>query len=166
VIGNDIIDLDLAMQESHWQRPGYLDKIFTPEEQSMIAHAEDSTLMVWLLWSRKEAVYKIINRLSHVRTYAPLKYQCSKENFVTCEGRLYPFKTSHTGNCIHTIAVERPELFDALEVCTGQRKQWNISKNEYGIPFLDGKPVSVSHHGRYAAMIIYNDNNTGNSLIL
>jgi phosphopantetheinyl transferase len=166
VIGNDIVDLDLAAQESHWQRPGYLDKIFTGEEQSMIANAANSTLMVWLLWSRKEAVYKIINRVSHIRTYAPLKYQCSEENFVTYEGRLYPFKTSQTGNCIHTIAVERSELFDALEIYTGQREQWNISKDEYGIPFLEGKPVSVSHHGRYAAMIVYNDNNPGNSLIL
>jgi phosphopantetheinyl transferase (holo-ACP synthase) len=166
MIGNDIVDLELAAQESHWQRPGYLEKIFTAEEQSMIANAENPTVMVWLIWSRKEAVYKIINRQSHIRTYAPLKFQCSAKNFVTYEGSFYPFKSYQTDNCIHTVAVERAELFDALDVHTGQREQWNISKDEYGIPFLEGKPVSVSHHGRYAALVIYNDNNPGNSLIL
>jgi len=163
MIGNDIIDLELAAQQSNWQRPGYLDKIFTGEERSMITNAENPTLMVWQLWSRKEAVYKIINRLTHIRTYAPLTFQCT-ENFVTHKGTLYPFKSYLTGNCIHTIAVERPALFGALEVYTGKREEWNISKDEYGIPFLEGKPVSVSHHGRYAAMIVYDENRSPGNL--
>jgi phosphopantetheinyl transferase (holo-ACP synthase) len=149
VIGNDIVDLQLAAVESNWQRRSYLDKIFTAEERSMIYDAVDPTVMVWLLWSRKEAVYKIIHRETRIRTYAPLKF-INNENNVSYEGTLYPVKSYHTDSCIHTIAVERSSLFDSLEVHT---TRYNITKDEYGIPFFNGNPVSISHHGRYTAMI-------------
>jgi phosphopantetheinyl transferase (holo-ACP synthase) len=60
VIGNDIVDLALARKESNWKRPGYLNKIFTTKEQLLISSAENPNTMVWNLWSRKEAAYKII----------------------------------------------------------------------------------------------------------
>ena len=36
MIGNDIIDLDVAKTESNWKRKGFLDKIFTANEQFQI----------------------------------------------------------------------------------------------------------------------------------
>ena len=33
MIGNDIVDLDLARKESNWKRKGFLDKIFSLQEQ-------------------------------------------------------------------------------------------------------------------------------------
>lgn len=165
MIGNDIVDLAQAAKESNWQRRGYLDKIFTVDEQSIILTAPDPTVMVWLLWSCKEAVYKIVHRHTRIRTYTPLHFNCSpSSNTVTYKGRLYPFRSQQTGNCIHTIAVERNTLFDTLEIHTGDmnlRQQWNISKDKDGIPNLQGSPVSVSHHGLYAGLVIYrsNDNN-------
>jgi phosphopantetheinyl transferase (holo-ACP synthase) len=164
VIGNDIVDLLLAKQESNWQRRGYLDKIFNKEEQSVIFSSTDPAHTVWHLWSCKEAVYKIIHRHSRIRTYAPLKFSCSSDT-VTYEGRLYPYKSYQTDSCIHTIAVEKHELFEAIEVHTGRREQWEITKDHDGVPFLKGLPVSVSHHGRYAGLVIYNDNSAGNSVI-
>ncbi len=59
MIGNDVVDLALAKVESNWQRKGYLDKLFTTKEQNLIFCSENPTIMVWILWSRKEAVYKI-----------------------------------------------------------------------------------------------------------
>jgi phosphopantetheinyl transferase (holo-ACP synthase) len=61
VIGNDIVDLALARKESNWKRPG-LNKIFTTKEQLLISSAENPNTMVWNLWSRKRAAYKIYNR--------------------------------------------------------------------------------------------------------
>ena len=34
MIGNDIVDLDLARTQSNWQRKGFLDKIFTKKEKN------------------------------------------------------------------------------------------------------------------------------------
>ena len=36
MIGNDIVDLALAQKESNWKRKGFLDKIFTLQEQLFI----------------------------------------------------------------------------------------------------------------------------------
>jgi len=158
MIGNDIVDLEHAAVESNWQRPGFLNKIFTADEQIIILNSPDPAGMVWQLWSCKEAVYKIIHRQTRIRTYAPLKFNCSiSSGTVLYNGQLYPFKSYHTGNCIHTIAVEKEELFSRVEVHSGDttiKQQWNISKDEEGIPFLkEGMMVSVSHHGSYAGII-------------
>jgi len=73
MIGNDIVDLQLARKESNWQRPRFLGKIFTEEEQYFIHTANDKDVAVWLLWSGKESVYKIIARLEKRRFFAPKK---------------------------------------------------------------------------------------------
>lgn len=169
MIGNDIVDLELAAKESNWLRPGWLNKIFTADEQSAILSAPDPQVMVWLLWSCKEAVYKIVNRHTRIRTYAPLQFNCSASSgLVAHNGRLYPFRSSQTANCIHTVAVGEEALFDTLEIHTGDadsRQQWNITKDKDGIPDLAGNPVSVSHHGRYAGLVL-SPKSPSNSLIL
>jgi phosphopantetheinyl transferase (holo-ACP synthase) len=73
MIGNDIVDLALARKESNWQRKGFLDKIFTKKEQLQIVTAQNPETMVWNLWSRKEAVYKIYNRETGIRAFIPLE---------------------------------------------------------------------------------------------
>ena len=72
MIGNDIVDLELARKESNWKRKGFLDKIFAKNEQLLIFNAENPDTMVWNLWSRKEAAYKIYNRQTQIRGYFPL----------------------------------------------------------------------------------------------
>lgn len=167
MIGNDIIDLEQAAKESNWLRRGYLNKIFTADEQSLIHSAADPAGMVWLLWSCKEAVYKIVHRHTRIRAYAPLQFNCSVAlNAVTHNTRLYPIRSRQTGSCIHTIAVENEALFNRLEIHTGNagsREQWNVTKDADGIPYIEGQPVSVSHHGRYAGLLICRS--AANSLI-
>ena len=50
MIGNDIIDLDLTKIQSNWQRPKFLEKIFTLKERNFIQKAENPELEVWKLW--------------------------------------------------------------------------------------------------------------------
>lgn len=76
MIGNDIVDLAQAKRESNWRRRGYLDKIFTPDEQQLIQAAIDPDQMVWLLWSMKESAYKRAVRRTHNRAFAPSKIAC------------------------------------------------------------------------------------------
>lgn len=77
MIGNDIVDLAQARQDSNWRRKGFLDKIFTPHEQQLIQGATDPDCLVWLLWSMKESTYKLAVRRTKNRIFAPAKIACS-----------------------------------------------------------------------------------------
>ena len=59
MIGNDIVDFQKAALESNWLREGYLDKLFCKEEKELILDSKNPHQMVWLLWTMKEAGYKI-----------------------------------------------------------------------------------------------------------
>jgi phosphopantetheinyl transferase (holo-ACP synthase) len=159
VIGNDIVDLALARKESNWKRHGYLNKIFTTKEQMLILTAKNPDIMVWNLWSRKEAAYKIYNRATGVRGYFPLKLECTYENYTTgsvsCKGYTFYTKTVINAEKIHTIAVTCIKDFKLVKVLGPDIEI--IKKN--GIPFLIEdksntiRPFSKSHHGRFSASV-------------
>lgn len=159
MIGNDIIDLALAKKESNWKRKGFLDKIFTPKEQRLILNSENSEMMVWNLWSRKEAAYKIFNRETGIRIYNPKQFECDFENqssgSVTYSGKRYYTKTTISNEEIHTIAVSLKSNFRRIIIITEHIK---IIKKE-GIPYQVNlvsqktTPVSISHHGRFKTCI-------------
>lgn len=77
MIGNDVIDLQLATVQSNWQRPGFRKKIFTEGENRLVDGAEDPFGTVWRLWSMKESAYKAYLRLHRSRFFDPKKLQCS-----------------------------------------------------------------------------------------
>ena len=80
MIGNDIVDLTEAKQNSNWQRPRFLEKLFTLHEQQLIQNSEYPFLMVWRLWSMKEAAYKLYTQLHPSRFYKPKQFECKIEN--------------------------------------------------------------------------------------
>jgi phosphopantetheinyl transferase (holo-ACP synthase) len=155
MIGNDVVDLALAQKQSNWQRKGFLDKIFTKREQILIQKSKNQTTMVWNLWSRKEAVYKIYNRETGIRGYFPLKLECFYESptlgTVCINDLTYYTQTQLSEDKIHTIAVAKNVDFESIKILSPNLK---ISKTN-GIPFLfdvlsnTEKPVSISHHGRF-----------------
>ncbi|MEM1120869.1 MAG: 4'-phosphopantetheinyl transferase superfamily protein [Bacteroidota bacterium] len=116
MVGNDIVDLQLAKKESNWRRPRFLAKLFTETEQHFLATAQDKELAVWLLWSQKESAYKIVARMEKRRFYAPKRLVTStvQQNLTTSllprEGQVafekYTFftKSKVTDTYIHTIA--------------------------------------------------------------
>lgn len=158
MIGNDIVDLALARKESNWQRLGFLEKIFTIKEQLLILNAENPEIMVWNLWSRKEAAYKIYNRQTGIRGYIPTKLECNYENStsgsVYCNGNVYHTKTEISKDKIYTIAVsQKSDLKEIKEL----KPTVQIHKRN-GIPYVNDannmlKPISRSHHGRFTAMV-------------
>ncbi|WP_400075622.1 4'-phosphopantetheinyl transferase superfamily protein [Winogradskyella sp. R77965] len=79
MIGNDIVDITEAKLKSNWQRPRFLDKLFTEKEQYIILNSVDSFLMVWKLWSMKEAAYKLYTQLHPSRFYNPKAFECTVE---------------------------------------------------------------------------------------
>jgi phosphopantetheinyl transferase (holo-ACP synthase) len=158
MIGNDIVDLALAQKESNWKRIGFLDKIFTLQEQLFINLSENQEIEVWNLWSRKEAAYKIYNRQSGIRKYNPLQFECFNLNLaigtVVFENQLFYTKTDITSEYIYTIAVADVENFDIIY----DLESTKIIKKQNGIPFYINenqiiKPVSKTNHGRFERII-------------
>ncbi|MFN3968072.1 4'-phosphopantetheinyl transferase superfamily protein [Flavobacterium sp.] len=151
MIGNDIIDLAKAKKESNWQRKGFLDKLFTEDEQKLILNSEDSEQMVWNLWSRKEAAYKIYNRQTGERFFNPKCFVCEagEVDFGTYK---YFTQTQITSDFIYTIAVTSRDGFETIQHLESR----DAVQKQNGIPYwfdiVEGKlhPASITHHGRFA----------------
>lgn len=155
MIGNDIVDLETAKRESNWKRNRFLDKIFTHQEQLLILNSELPEIMVWNLWSRKEAAYKIYNRDTNICGYFPTKLICFYEsaNFgtVSINNNLYHTQTTITKDYIHTVAVSKKENLNKII-----RLDYNTKiHKDQRIPYIIDAitkieiPISISHHGRF-----------------
>ena len=162
MIGNDVIDILQSRKESNWQRKGFIDKIYTLGEQSLISHAVNPEMMVWMLWSMKEAAYKVYNRQTKIREFNPKKMVCSitsqshnhyKGN-VICSGNIYHTQTILSSENIHSIAVcHFDDLNKVIEI-----ENKAILKDKHGIPHLSFpkntiQEVSISHHGRFEKVV-------------
>ncbi len=82
MVGNDIIDINETLRPLHpkaigWERPGFVQKIFTTEEQSVIADSMDPFTTVWQFWSMKESAYKVFIQTGGKRFFNPTKIECS-----------------------------------------------------------------------------------------
>jgi phosphopantetheinyl transferase (holo-ACP synthase) len=172
MLGNDIIDRAVAAEQSNWRRSNYLAKIFTPAEQLQIKQADDPDLLVWLIWSMKEAVYKIINRSSGKRFFNPLALICKfniasgyATGTVTYQQDVFATTTQIREDLIHTVAVGKGFSFTDVEVIHGVNQkayleQFNfdnptlrLQKNSQRLPeiyHLEKKSKAIatlSHHG-------------------
>lgn len=159
MIGNDIIDLDIARKESNWRRKGFLEKIFTKQEQNLILNNSNPELMVWNLWSRKEAAYKIYNRETGINGYFPTRLRCYYQDeifgTVSIDGYIFYTQTFIENSYIYSIAVSEIIYFNKIKSLNSLE---NIKK-ENGIPYiLDTtsntiSPVSITNHGRFQKII-------------
>jgi phosphopantetheinyl transferase (holo-ACP synthase) len=154
MIGNDVVDLQQALLDSNWMRRGFINKLFTASEQQYIELAKRSADMVWLLWSMKEAAYKIYNKHSGVRTFAPLKLSCAISGLsaTTCHGQVrveaecyFTATTISPGDYIHSIAAGSAAALPQVRV--------QVLPNLPKIDYKAMQPACVSHHGRYLALI-------------
>ena len=190
--GNDIVDIHLAAKETNWQRKGFLEKIFTPSEQSLINNTAAPQQMVWRLWTMKESAYKLYTRQQGGRFFAPGKHHCSINSGscgeVSINDQQYQTLTSTTSNYIYTIAKPVNDktgdfinsCFDLPDITSEEQRaflynkiliEYNrhsnmknnalvFTKDGNGIPWLSCKnestkiPVSITHHGRFAAFTI------------
>jgi phosphopantetheinyl transferase (holo-ACP synthase) len=176
LIGNDIIDLSFARLESNWQRRGFLEKQFTANEQKLILTAKNSFILVWKLWSMKEAAYKIYLQQNETRFFAPKKFDCilksRKKGLVYFKDQIFYTSSIVSQKYIFTLAsleketkayskIVKPELIDktiknkleygsafsALEI--KQKKSKNGAPSYYHKDMLLTRSCSISHHGNY-----------------
>jgi phosphopantetheinyl transferase (holo-ACP synthase) len=183
MIGNDIIDLQLAKRQSNWERKGFLEKQFTDEEQNSILNSKNPFLQVWLFWSMKEAAYKCFTQKHKKRFFAPKKFICKMVSktlgYIKIGHEVYFSTSLITDNYIHTIASNTNEVnvnFNLffIDAKSDQTKFLNnklitifsevdaIKKDELGIPFLYNQQkklpisISISHHGNYGGFATLN----------
>jgi len=152
MIGNDIVDLAQAEKDSNWKRAGYLEKLFTTEEQFLISSDIHQECMVWLLWTMKESAYKISSGRSKLREFAPVKLSCNNliiydntaTGNVTYNDQLYFTRSTIEKTYIHTIAAMSQEELDLIKIDIIETKDHQIRINN---------PNCVSHHGNYLALV-------------
>ncbi|WP_432708927.1 4'-phosphopantetheinyl transferase family protein [Pedobacter sp.] len=155
MIGNDIVDLRTAKQESNWQRKGFLNKVFTPAEQNLILKSATPDILVWLLWSMKEAAYKIYSKETGIRNYAPTSLVCTLHDLdgqrssgeVTIAGRKYYSRSSLHNTFIHTICADSMVMLRQIKVSI---------QGATHITDLFSPAICQSHHGAYLAQVYLN----------
>lgn len=80
MIGNDIIDIFETRRVSNWKRAGFIEKLFSTEEQSEIKLSIDPFTTVWKLWSMKESAYKVFIQAGGKRFFNPSIIECKIDN--------------------------------------------------------------------------------------
>ena len=164
MIGNDVVDLQLAARESNWRRKGFLEKVFSEFERGTIATSSDQNTAVWLLWSMKEAAYK-----AHQREFdLPVRLnwqiqQCKLQEFtgdhasgeVEIEGEVYYTASEITSEYIYTSAEKEKisgvenAIFEAssseakgalikrvADLLALHTTELKLQKDAFGMPFL------------------------------
>ncbi len=177
MIGNDIVDLKVANQQSNWQRKGWLQKIFLPFEIQEILNADNPHLKVWEFWSRKEAAYKAHQRRFGLEPrYIPKKIQCFTNHKVFIQGHLYQTITTNTAHFVYSVATIsdikyqseiQPSRFDIrtslkrrMHQKLGKQLSVSFEKDTNRIPVLktNGRlseiAFSITNHGQFAAYAI------------
>ncbi|WGD35878.1 4'-phosphopantetheinyl transferase superfamily protein [Olleya sp. YS] len=108
MIGNDIVDLKQAAKDSNWQRPRFFDKVFTEKEQEYISTSSNQHQMVWLLWSMKEAAYKVNVQQLGKRFFNPKRMECElislKKGIVSIDNEIYFTTSKITEEYVYTVA--------------------------------------------------------------
>jgi phosphopantetheinyl transferase (holo-ACP synthase) len=160
MIGNDIVDLHLAKKQSNWKRKGYVEKVFTVSERRFIKNAKNQEHTVWELWSRKEAVYKIIIQKGGIPGYYPLKIECLDCGLgygkVQFEKQLFYTRTVFSDDFIYSEAIVTPHDFDIIEKIPSVE----LITKQNGIPFIVFHNsvffASKTHHGEFEKAVFLN----------
>lgn len=183
MIGNDLVDVQIAFSEKKSENLRFIEKVFTLQEQKLISQSEDKETTLWLLWSMKEAAYKAHQRVTrHETKFNPKDYKCRLLNFsnlaeVKVSSSFYFINYSCTDRYIHSIATESSAVtvFEKIYYKKQEAKlsfikdysnknglapgNVSIEKDALGIPSIVNEktrnkvPVSLSHHGNFSAYI-------------
>jgi phosphopantetheinyl transferase (holo-ACP synthase) len=156
MIGNDVVDLNVAFAESKWKRPRFLDKIFTIEEQQLITNSKNQHQTVWLLWSMKEAAYKVNVQQFGTRFFNPKRLVCHFDSgtsgFVTIESETYFTTSIITKNFIYTVTTLNNSKSYKSACFKVEDKSYTIQSERLKNHFL--KTVSKSNKYEFKALSI------------
>ena len=126
MIGNDIIDIKEAKRSSNWERKGFMQKVFTVNEQRIITTSTNPFTVVWRLWSMKESAYKIYIQAGGDRFFNPTKFECTLYSLQNGQVKMNTtiFKTSTSINSNYIFSTATINNND-LDTCIFSLKQNN-----------------------------------------
>ncbi|MDW5289527.1 4'-phosphopantetheinyl transferase superfamily protein [Formosa sp. PL04] len=108
MIGNDIVDLKHTAVGRNWECPRFLEKVFTEKEEALIFSSENRHQTVWLLWSMKEAAYKIYVQEFKKCFFNPKRLACEliheNKGIVKIDDIEYFTESTLTEDYVYTIA--------------------------------------------------------------
>lgn len=178
MIGNDIVDLQVAKVQSNWQRRGWLQKICTNAEQNDILSSKNPEMLVWKYWSMKEATYKAHQRRFKLSpAFNPKNFECTLVGKVYVDNSVYKTNTEIKGTYMYTIArISDKDYFSSVYeniadirneakkiLCQKLNTHKSLicfEKDTDGVPTIriDQKmihiPISITHHGQYSAFVV------------
>ncbi|MFT4533415.1 MAG: phosphopantetheinyl transferase (holo-ACP synthase) [Saprospiraceae bacterium] len=134
MVGNDIVDLSISQVGDGTRKIRYLDKLFSDKELDIIHRLGDEDIWIWLLWSVKESVYKIVSRIENRIRYAPKTLRCISitkksegkyETIVAYQGHKFVANSELTDHYIHTVASN-----SMIEINQLSSKVFTIFSNE------------------------------------
>lgn len=180
MIGNDIIDLELAFSENKSANQRYRNKAFTKSENRLIDLSKNPELTLWQIWAAKEAAYKLRQRTFQFEPKLnPLSFTCSYQNknsiIVTTEQQqyfvslksgssyIYAETTTETGSKIFRKIFDKQSSYEGyLQLFSEEnmikRDHLRLIKDQYHIPSILNSiseemiPVSITHHGKFSAI--------------
>ncbi|WP_127845436.1 4'-phosphopantetheinyl transferase family protein [Psychroflexus aestuariivivens] len=173
MIGNDIVDLNLAKASSNIFRPRYFKKILNTSELSFIQESQDQFLCFWRIWTLKEAAYKAFQRLFLFDNfYNPKLFSTTIINselaLVSYQNQILEFKSKMNSKYIYSWTSSDKNRQNIIGSCKSEVKRqinqslnlesFNLNKDENGFPFVQvlkqKASISISHHGQFYAVII------------
>src|SRR5210317_1290652 len=122
MVGNDIVDLNLADREA-WKRARLRHKVLTPSEQLLLFDAEEPGTFLWVLWSMKESAYKLHFREHLNRALNPIRFTCRFDcvhelgphgrftGRVEAGDKVYQTNSILCKDYVHTTAIDAGENF-------------------------------------------------------
>ncbi len=183
MLGNDIIDLKLALKRRNAENPRFLKKLFCQAEIHQIINSLEPEIQLWILWSMKEAVYKSHQRKNYLlRKFNPKAFSCQfntalqigkvrvnntdydtvtevKEDYI--HTKCFENTKDYFSVVDHAVSFSKQKMLEHIEVVTGSNlTNFFLIKNRLGIPSLYNDnlkidiPLSLSHHGNFSAFIV------------
>jgi hypothetical protein len=119
MLGNDVVDLRDSGSGADARHPRFDARAFAPEERARIARSGAPERLRWVLWSAKEAAYKVARKLDARSVFAPARYAVRLDASLRGEvalpdGRRIAVRVRSDAECVHAVASERPDFEQGL----------------------------------------------------
>ncbi|MFO7746119.1 MAG: 4'-phosphopantetheinyl transferase superfamily protein [Psychroflexus sp.] len=168
MIGNDIVDLAKAKEESNIFRPRYLEKVCSTTEVNLVLSNANSITNFWRIWTMKECAYKAFQRKFSIKTiFNPFAFTCQFEDSefgrVSFQNYQLSVETIQTDEFIYSEVINskiNQRFFGStLDFLLDLKTKLNlqslpeVSKTTEGFPVLNlpNKTLHISktHHGKF-----------------
>jgi phosphopantetheinyl transferase (holo-ACP synthase) len=74
LVGNDVVDLELPQAREKIRDSRFVDRVFSHEEQLVLATSDEPVRWLWTFWAAKEASFKVAQKLNPELVFSPRRF--------------------------------------------------------------------------------------------